>query len=169
MGLWILLISLVALIMIIDAIVFIGRRKKRHLIYIALGLIFAYMAFSENGTKQPEYLNANAKGLITSPAREIQKFIVHEGLSGMVKRYEDKGMMRKGEFAKIEEKMFNESKSPEEIDWKKEGEKMRRDQAFKAFYQKPAKCLAPENEQQKMDCINAHVRAWKQFILTYKE
>ena len=168
MGLWFLLISLVVLIMIIDAIVFIGRRKKRSLIYIAIGLIFAYLIANENNSNQNNFLNSN--NLRINPINAVQRQIVHEGIGNIARGLEDSGRMKKGEFAKIEGKIFRENQvnKTQEIDWEKEAAKMRRDQAFKAFYQKPSRCLSPENEQEKMDCINEHVRAWKQFIITYK-
>ncbi|MDD2724364.1 MAG: hypothetical protein PHH59_10130 [Methylovulum sp.] len=102
---------------------------------------------------------------------EIQKYVVHEGIGTIARGFEEKGQIKKGEFAKIERKIFKENQinEPQEIDWKKEAAKMKRDQAFKAFYQKPSKCFTPENEKEKMDCINTHVRAWKQFILTYQD
>ncbi|WP_019864815.1 hypothetical protein [Methylovulum miyakonense] len=165
----ILLVCLVVLVIIIDAIRYIASRKKPYLIYLAIGGLLVYMVSTGKENNQDSW--PNTRTLSLNPIMELQKEVVHEGIGNIVRKLEDRGRLKKGEFAKIEGKIFNENQTREtqEVDWEKEGAKMRRDKAFKEFYKKPSNCVSPENEQEKMDCINAHVRAWKQFILTYKE
>ncbi|MFZ2451602.1 MAG: hypothetical protein WAW36_13885 [Methylovulum miyakonense] len=129
----------------------------------------AYMVSTGKEKNQDSW--PNTRTLSINPIMELQKVVIHQGIGTIARGLEEKGQAKKGEFAKFERKIFRENQlnEPQEVDWEKEAAKMRRDKAFKEFYKKPSNCVIPENEQEKMDCINAHVRAWKQFIISYKE